>query len=40
LGHQIRGLFPSDMWETNTFAASFHARPNVALPAISRQKHG
>jgi hypothetical protein len=26
------------MWETNTFAASFHARLNVALAVISGQK--
>src|SRR3954447_3647603 len=35
-----RGLFPSDMWETNTFAASFHARLNVALVEDSRAKAG
>jgi hypothetical protein len=26
-----RHLSQPDMWETNTFAASFHARLNVAL---------
>src|ERR1700738_258453 len=26
-----RASIPSDMWETSTFAASFHARLNVAL---------
>jgi hypothetical protein len=33
-----RPLSQAGMWETNTFAASFHARLNVALAGIFRQK--
>src|SRR5882757_3977632 len=33
-----RPLTQAGMWETNTFAASFHARPNVALNHYSHVK--
>jgi hypothetical protein len=38
LRHEPGQLILADMWETNTFEASFHARLNVASAAVPGQK--